>query len=93
MENTILEAIKLFMAIASGLFIVYLLLINMRRNAEILSLQHEIEEAQKEYQELYDKMVFDISKLEQKNRNQKISYENKMDKLQEVIHNLEKNKC
>jgi len=42
----------------------------------------------KRYLKLYDATVKDITKLQQK----LISKENQIDKLEEVIHNLEKNK-
>lgn len=100
MENTLLEGIKLFMAILGMVIIIYLLIKNMRRCTELLEKEDEIKflnkrikEWSKDYGKLYDTMVSDVSELEQKLHNQKIYYENKIDKLEEAINNLEKNKC
>lgn len=91
-KETIIEGIKLFMAFLAMGAIYFLLIKNMRRCAEVLEKEEEIKKLKGQYSELYDNMVVDISKLERKLRDNKISYENKIDKLEEVIKNLEKNK-
>ena len=47
---------------------------------------------QNKFTELYNSMIEDVTDLQRKLNSQKNEYENKIDKLEEVIHNLEKNK-
>lgn len=81
MENTILEAVKLFMAIIGMIVIIYLLIKNMMLRYKVEYLNECIDQLEIDYEE-YEQSQSDI----------KISYENQIDKLEEVINNLEKNK-
>jgi len=47
---------------------------------------------QDKFTELYNSMIEDVTDLQRKLNSQKNDYESKIDKLEEVIHNLEKNK-
>jgi len=47
---------------------------------------------QDKFTELYNSMIEDVTDLQRKLNSQKNSYESKIDKLEEVIHNLENNK-
>lgn len=57
----------------------------------IIVLLKKVMSWQDKYVELYNTSVGDITDLNRKLKSQKNAYENKIDKLEELIHNLEKN--
>ena len=58
----------------------------------IIVLLKKVMSWQDKYVEFYNTSVGDITGLQRKLKTQKKDYENKIYKLEEVIHNLEKNK-
>lgn len=84
-EEIVTGGIELILGISALVLIIVLLVRNIHFQNENELLKQRYSDSKKKYRELYDKSVSDITDL-------KLSYENKIDKLEEVINNLEKNK-
>lgn len=84
MENLI-EAVKLIMAISAMAWIGYLLIRNMILKDNLEYSKEALDKLEFELEDYYKQTKQDISDIQ-------LAYENKIDKLEEVIHNLENNK-